>query len=494
VHGDANDNGDRARKTATFSDSASSGRQSSQGEVEEEGLDEWATFLSDSDSKRRRSSGQSSLASASSSTFDALDQTHHIQVLNRNRHTHPFQLSPVRRKLEDMTADESLSPVIPEHVGTISEVEEQKQEDTVERAELEHSDHVQGLDLVGTREHDDSRTPADLDTSEIEDAAASEDQKHGNDSAQLDVQGPAEPLGMAEPPLRSTSTERVTGSESEEQQVHDERPENALAEIVSKHAADTNLPRQSPPIIEIEANKSEIPVQEQTAGSIVGSESETAIVAELPLDSTPTDTITYLDSEPMLDAQNDLPPAEHIIEDIPTTLAVGDGPRSPVKEQTSAVGVEDITSVAPETHVLVEDGTMQVDQPNHDFDHGASSPASFGEGIEEGEEELDEEVSGSPEKSEAEVDADGDVDMEVSPTSVPSPSTSTNGGKQKSEKKKSGPKPKSGVTKKADPAIKKAGKDTKTKGKVNDLKASAKSKTARFTSVSHAKSQCLREG
>jgi hypothetical protein len=488
VNGDANENSDRARKTATPSDSASSGRQSSQGEIEEEALDEWATFLSDSDSKRRRSSGQSSLASASSSTFDALHQTHHIQVLNHNPHSHPFQLSPVRRKLEDMTADESLSPIIPEHVEMVSEVDEQKQEETVKRAGPEHSDHVQGLDLVGTMEHDDSRTPADLDTSEIEDAAASVDQKDRDDSVQLDVQGPAEPLGMPEPPLRSTSTERVTGNECEEQQVHDERPENALAEIVSEHAADTNLPRQSPPIVEIEANKSEFPVQEQTAGSTVGSESEIAIVAERPLDSLPTDTITDLDSEPMPDAQNDLPSAEHIIEDIPTTLAVGDGPRSPVKEQTPAVGVEDIISVAPETHELVEDGTMEVDQPTHDLGHAASSPASFGEGIEEGEEELDEEVSGSPEKSEAEVDADGDVDMEESSTSVPPPSTATNGGKTKSEKKKPGPKPKSGVTKKADPAIKKASKDTKTKGKVNDLKASAKSKTARFASVSHAQS------
>jgi len=182
-------------------------------------------------------------------------------------------------------------------------------------------------------------------------------------------------------------------------------------------------------------------------------------------------------------------------------VAAGEGVAAPKVDHEMQVveapaGPSDVSAPATTSQTVegeVKDG--QVAEQDHEMDsvdtrpqpndQPASTPAASAAELEEGEEEIDLDTAPTPEADEVDM-SNVDVEMDGS-SAIVEPEQDLEPKAEVKIRKKPGPKPKpkpAGAVQKVETAAKKVAKGTKAKPKVDELKSSSKSKTARFTPVS----------
>lgn len=407
-------------------------------EEEEESEDEWSTFLSSS-AKKQRGQSRSSSSSVRSSTPDTnFTQTPTEYPLVAP--SRPFQLNPIRARLARKMVDDEMD-------GSGVKVEDDVQEGIQDAGEKSTAEMPQTF----------HSTMPPMDEPAGEEPATEEPAKE-------------------EPVMDATKEElESTLNQGEDHQAADDRGEQSrvdnkdvdqagptITEAINTDADDRATPE---PINDLNRPTSDgVPQQEnrpseifeQTEGDM---QPETNIEMEADSTSAPEPQVAPTQPDPaeLSLAQN----AEMTEEDRPETES----------------------ALLPPTHDALmtgddEDMDTADAQPEQVVNLASTPAAASVAGVEEGEEELDEEVAPTPEP---EVDA-GTTDVEMDGSSVP-PGTMPMPVTEVKIRKKPGPKPKpKQVGQKIEAAAKKAAKGTKGK-KVDELKTTSK-KTARFTPVS----------
>ena len=173
-----------------------------------------------------------------------------------------------------------------------------------------------------------------------------------------------------------------------------------------------------------------------------------------------------------------IPQEDHEMEVVDTPARPSDVSAPATTSQTVEGEVKD-GQVAEQDHEM--DSVDTRPQTNH---QPASTPAASADDMEEGEEEIDHDTAPTPEADEVDM-SNVDVEMDGS-SAIVEPEQDLEPKVEVKIRKKPGPKPKpklAGAGQKVETAAKKVAKGAKSKPKVDELKSSSKSKTARFTPV-----------
>lgn len=477
--------------------------------------DEWAIF-------READTGDDSEESASDKQSDSAPTTSVIRPKSPPFHPHPFTLIPSPRTTESAMSSpnashstsnglsDSLGVAEQRTIGNTQETPDQVKVTPADGTSEERGTSNAAIEAFSTaREEGEVSTedPAvDIRVSEEEGPTETSLVTEGRDEATLDtdeqsVDVPVGNVGEQEatlPESLDTDTLQDVQGQAERQQrgvlpTHDKagpemldhRADDALTQ--NTDAAPSTMEegqggQSSDAVMGVEMTVDEgstdnrpVTGQGQIAGSAEGGASqETSATLPAEQDTTSIENATADDTTPHASA------AQGNVEPVPKSDLVIASDSSRDQNPISTI-VDAPTSDA-----------MDIDEPIKSST--SSTPAASSPRVmEEGEEELDEDDILPA--SDPAIDEDNDVDMEdaSATAAAPTPSDSGTGTGTPSVKAKPGPKKKA-TTAKAKPqqatkaitaaAKKAAGKTTKAKTKVDDLKPAKKSKTSRDTPVS----------
>lgn len=424
---------------------ASSPVSSLGGNREEEGEeDEWSTFLSDTDKKQRRLSGTKTTQPADSPSPDESE----LDLSSPTSRTSLFRLSPVRRKLADMTAEERSLPD-----GAILNQEVQEEEVLNDSAGGEEREESRNGDPTEAEVDDDAAPQNELESLPQLKGALDEGDALSETGDTTSATSPAL-LPHGTPTEESNRETEGEPRRSEEDTVTTKISSDSVVNSAEAAMREHVEEQEGAPL-------DDIPVADEAAPPLLAEE------AVLVRDEATSD------------------PAVH--EDLPTNQK-SDASADFVDNATRLGDLRDDANENKEMDKEINaDEAMDVDDPTDIVEDVPPTPVTSAPDAEEGEDELDEEIAPTPEADNDEVEQEQDTngDIEMEDASTPASLPLTHGGKAKSVvKKKPGPKPKSTAAKKADAANKKSLKDAKTKTKAGDTKSSSKNKTARFSAVS----------